>query len=88
MAALFAATYPERVAALVLYNPVAKGVWTPEYPFARTEEEWRMLLDETQARWGEPEYVKAFVRAMAPSRAGDPEFKRWAASLQRLGASP
>lgn len=72
MAALFAATYPERVAALMLYNPVAKGVWTPEYPFAPTEEEWRILLDETQARWGDQEYVDEWVRAMAPSRTGDP----------------
>ena len=32
MAMVYAATYPERVAGLALYNPVAKGVRTPEYP--------------------------------------------------------
>src|SRR4029078_11318856 len=36
MAMLFAATYPERVAGLVLLYPLAKGVWAPDYPFAPT----------------------------------------------------
>jgi pimeloyl-ACP methyl ester carboxylesterase len=34
MCLLFAATYPERVLGLVLYNPVAKGTWAPDYPWA------------------------------------------------------
>jgi pimeloyl-ACP methyl ester carboxylesterase len=34
MCLLFAATYPERVLALVLYNPIAKGTWAPDYPWA------------------------------------------------------
>src|SRR5215212_3211073 len=32
MCMLFAATYPERTSGLVLYNPIAKGTWAPEYP--------------------------------------------------------
>jgi pimeloyl-ACP methyl ester carboxylesterase len=52
MAALYAATYPERVAALVLYNPIAKGEWSPDYPFAPTEAEWSSELPEIRERWG------------------------------------
>src|SRR5215510_7222533 len=36
MATLFAATYPERVAALVLWAPFAKGVVSDDYPIAET----------------------------------------------------
>lgn len=88
MAALYAATYPDRVAALVLYNPVAKGVWAPEYPFAATEEEWRSELAEIQARWGEPEFFAKIARGVAPSRSDDPAWTAWVAKLLRTGASP
>src|SRR4029453_12481877 len=41
MCMLFAATYPERTTGLVLYNPVAKGSWAADYPWARTPGGWR-----------------------------------------------
>jgi class 3 adenylate cyclase len=88
MAALYAATYPERVAALVLYNPVAKGVWAPDYPFAPAEDEWRAELAEIRDRWGEPQFFAEFARAIAPSRADDPTFLAWYAKVLRTGASP
>ena len=88
MAALYAATYPERVAALVLYNPVAKGVWAPDYPFAPTEDECRAELAEIRDRWGEPQFFAEFARAIAPSRADDPTFLAWYAKVLRTGASP
>jgi pimeloyl-ACP methyl ester carboxylesterase len=34
MCLLFGATYPERTSGLVLYNPVARGSWAPDYPWA------------------------------------------------------
>ena len=36
MSALLAATYPDRVAALVMYGGYAKRVWAPDYPWAPT----------------------------------------------------
>ncbi|MGH2529847.1 MAG: alpha/beta fold hydrolase, partial [Actinomycetota bacterium] len=33
---LFAATYPERVRALALYNSTARGMIAPDYPFGMT----------------------------------------------------
>jgi class 3 adenylate cyclase len=88
MAALYAATYSERVGALVLYNPIAKGVWAPDYPFARTEEEWRAELAEIRERWGDPEFFAEMAREIAPSRADDPAFIKWLAKFDRTGASP
>src|SRR5215470_14144164 len=37
LSVLFAATYPERTAALVLRSPVARALWAPDYPWGRTE---------------------------------------------------
>jgi|SRR5687768_9068344 pimeloyl-ACP methyl ester carboxylesterase len=47
MCMLFAASYPERTTGLVLYNPVAKGSWAPDYP-------WTMTMDEWAARISSP----------------------------------
>jgi class 3 adenylate cyclase/alpha-beta hydrolase superfamily lysophospholipase len=88
MCALFAATYPERVGALVLYNPFAKGVWAPDYPVGDTDAKWRAQIDETRSRWGDPEFHAEFIRYSAPSRAEDPDFVAWHLSHSRLGASP
>ena len=35
MSILFAATYPDRASALVLYSSIAKGAWAPDYPWGR-----------------------------------------------------
>jgi len=41
MSLLFAATYPERIAALVLVATVARTRWAPDYPWGVTDEQWR-----------------------------------------------
>ena len=52
LAVLFAATYPERTAALTFYDPTARGVWAPDYPWARTEDDWRRELREAAGSLG------------------------------------
>jgi class 3 adenylate cyclase/alpha-beta hydrolase superfamily lysophospholipase len=88
MACLFAATYPERVVALVLYNAVVRGTWSPDYPWASTSEEWQRRLADMGARWGTAEYVDETVRTIAPSRVDDDDFRIWQARHHRAGASP
>ena len=89
MAMVYAATYPERVAALALYNPMAKGVRTADYPWgAYSEEEWEKLIGHTSSQWGTPELAAEFLRMMAPTLADDPENVEWHARVHRLGASP
>jgi class 3 adenylate cyclase len=88
MCMLFAATYPERTSGLVLYNPVAKGSWAPDYPWAMTADEWRRDLAESDERWATSEFVDDLVRSMAPSRVDDEPFKRILSRQLRLGASP
>ncbi len=53
--AVFAATYPERTEALVLFNTPARAVSAEDYPYGASEDEWRTLLRTTRERWGERE---------------------------------
>ena len=89
MCLLFAATYPERTSGLVLYNPVAKGTWSPDYPWAPTAEEWNSgTVEEVAASWGTYAHSEGLVRDMAPTYAGDPSFIAAHARQLRLSASP
>jgi class 3 adenylate cyclase len=84
MAALFAATYPDRVRALILYAAFSRATWAPGYEFAWSAEERQARMDELVKHWGEG-WVAAGV---APSRMADPDFMEWAGRLERLAASP
>ena len=45
MSALFAATYPDRTSALIMYGSYAKRIWSPDYPWAPTPEERQEFFD-------------------------------------------
>ena len=87
MCLLFAATYPERVLALVIYNPIAKGTSAPDYPWAEPPDV-PLTVDELRRTWGTVGFAESLARAMAPSLADDPAFIRHLARMQRLAASP
>jgi DNA-binding winged helix-turn-helix (wHTH) protein len=85
MAIIFAATYPERTAALVLFGAFAKREWSPDYPWAPTPEERKTgYYDAIERDWGGP----VGIEQIAPSRAGDPAFRDWWGTYQRRSASP
>src|SRR5262249_4251278 len=70
MAMVYAATYPERVSALALYNPVAKGTQSPDYPWAgQSESEWEAWIEQIRTRWGDPELLAGWLREGAPTIA-------------------
>jgi pimeloyl-ACP methyl ester carboxylesterase len=78
LAALFAATYPVRTRALVLYGSYACDAdW-------RTDEQFERALRYAAEAWGSGNSLQLFV----PSRAGDPALQNWWRRLERLGASP
>jgi len=85
MCVLFAATYPERTQALVLYGGMARSTWAPDYPWASPRE---ALLEATQEfmvpGWGSGDMVEIF----APSEADDPTIRAWYGRVQRMAASP
>jgi class 3 adenylate cyclase len=84
MAALFAATFPERTNALVLYATFARATWAPDYDWAWPAEMRNQHLEEWIARWGEG----VVAGSVAPSQMEDPAFLEWAGRLERLAASP
>ncbi|MGH6958844.1 MAG: alpha/beta fold hydrolase, partial [Dongiaceae bacterium] len=84
MCALFAATYPERTVALIVFSIFAKRIWSPDYPWAPTpeaREEWFKLIERD---WG----GVVDLSTLCPSRAADPAFAEWWSTYLRLGASP
>ena len=85
MSVLFAATYPERASALVLYGSIARGAWAPDYPWGpKGDEGTAARLEGWRKEWGRPIGIEAF----APSMAEDETFRQWWAKYLRLSASP
>jgi class 3 adenylate cyclase len=85
---LFAATYPERCAGLVIFDPQVKGTRSDDYPWAPTEEEWREELASVRAGWGERGYLEDLARERSPEVADDDEFRDWFVWHMRRSLSP
>jgi pimeloyl-ACP methyl ester carboxylesterase len=64
MSLLFTATYPERTAALVLRSGFPRTIWAPDYPWGRTEEEYRRETDRELALFGPREQAEEVVRSL------------------------
>ncbi|TML15760.1 MAG: adenylate/guanylate cyclase domain-containing protein [Actinobacteria bacterium] len=88
IALLFAATYPERTSAVILYDPTARGLWAPDYPWAATDEEWRHELREIRDRWGDRRYLVERAHRLSPFGAQNEEWLEWFVWYQRRSASP
>jgi class 3 adenylate cyclase len=84
LAMLFAATYPQRTASLVLWGSHASMVRRPGYPWGMTAEQIEEAAQAYGERWGTGAGLAAFV----PSRRDDPATRRWWARFQRMSASP
>jgi len=88
IALLFAATYPERTTALVLYDPTARGLWAPDYPWALTEDAWRKELREIHDRWGDRAYLVERAHRLSPFGAQNEDWLDWFVWYMRRSASP
>lgn len=84
MAALFAATHPERTRALMLYEAMPRASWAPDYDWAMRKEERNAQIDTVIERWGDG----SRLLALAPRSGRTDRFRRWFARLERLSASP
>jgi pimeloyl-ACP methyl ester carboxylesterase len=87
MCVLFAATYPERTAALITLGSFARRRDPDEdYPWAPTAEDREETAADVERNWGHlrPEDVEYY----APSRVGDEQFVRNLEQYLRRAASP
>jgi pimeloyl-ACP methyl ester carboxylesterase len=85
---LFAATYPERVSALVLYGAYARLAWASDYSDGVPEDAWIDGLPLVEKSWGRGTGEGPFVNALAPKLANDPVFQKTYGRWERLSASP
>jgi pimeloyl-ACP methyl ester carboxylesterase len=84
IAAVFAATYPDRTAGLVIVNGYARRLRSDDYPWGPTAEDWRGIEETFVEDWGDP----LFLDFLMPSRADDREFADWWAAYLRRSSSP
>jgi hypothetical protein len=84
VAALFAATHPERTRSLILYGSRARYLRGDDYPFGRSPETVEALAADVEARWGTGVLFEQFC----PSAAGDDNLRAEYARFQRMSASP
>ena len=86
MSILFAATYPERTAALVLLSGFARSLWAPDYPFGSTEQDYRAQTeDQLQVWFGTREEAVAYILTRG---AGTVDEVRRVVDYYRQSASP
>jgi pimeloyl-ACP methyl ester carboxylesterase len=81
MSLMTAASYPERISALVLVGSYAS---MQAEPWSLPREQFDALLQGAETGWGKG----ILVPLNAPSRAGDKDFVKWWAQLERAAASP
>ena len=81
---LFAASFPERVSALVLVNTFARFVRAADYPVGLPADAVEGFVQSVQANWA----TMAQIGMVAPSMAEDPAWCRWRLRSQRLAFAP
>ncbi|HXS47384.1 MAG TPA: adenylate/guanylate cyclase domain-containing protein [Solirubrobacterales bacterium] len=85
MCMLFAATYPERTSALVLWGAMARSTAAPDYPWAPDKEAVEEAQEELVGpMWGQGATIEIF----SPSMASDPRAREFQARFERQAASP
>jgi len=92
LAALFAATYPERTIALILDGALHRRK-DADCPWGITDEEAAREDEDFAAVWGDDEYASEQVKMCYGERLedaphDDPQFCRWWSKMQRFSATP
>ncbi len=80
----FAATRPDRVRALVLYQTTARYLEDDDYPIGFSEQAMDAYKSRFREGWGTGEVLDLLF----PSRAGDERFRSWYGKVQRSISSP
>jgi class 3 adenylate cyclase/pimeloyl-ACP methyl ester carboxylesterase len=71
VAAMFAATLPERTAGLIAYGAMARALWAPDYPFGFPQEEADAGLADVERAWATDELAREYVGVLYPSARDD-----------------
>jgi len=87
MSLLFAATHPERTAALVLRSAYPRTMWAPDYPWGWTEDEYQREVDRDLGLFRSREEALEAVLSRGLQFANDDEAQQWV-SYYRWSGSP
>ncbi|HEY6987992.1 MAG TPA: alpha/beta fold hydrolase [Bryobacteraceae bacterium] len=84
LSTIFAATYPEKTLAVIMFGSYARRLRAADYPFGVTAEEHESYIARIRREWGGP----VGLEERAPSKIHDQAFRDWWATYLRMGASP
>jgi class 3 adenylate cyclase len=84
MAVMAAATHPERVSSLVIYNGFARFARADDYPAGLPATHHQVVADEIERKWGTGRLAPLF----GPELAQRPGFEEWWGRVERYGATP
>ena len=79
MSILFAATYPQRTSALILY-----GAYAHFHSWVLSPEQVEAFVAQAEENWGKGSSLRSF----APNMVANERFRSWWARFERLGTSP
>jgi class 3 adenylate cyclase len=79
-----AATHPERISSLVLYNGFARLARADDYPAGMPEAIQNIVVEQITEQWGSG----ALVRMLAPSIADRPGVVEWWGRVERFAGTP
>ena len=85
MSILFAATYPERTAALVIRSSSPRTLWAPDFPWGRSEDAYQREVDQALGVYASRAEARDAVRALGMQ--GEDEVEAFV-DYVRYGASP
>jgi pimeloyl-ACP methyl ester carboxylesterase/class 3 adenylate cyclase len=85
MSILFAATYPERTAALVVRSAFPRRMWALDYPWGRTEEEYENEVERDLRVFGPRDRAREAIGALGRFDAEEAE---GLLEMVRFGSSP
>jgi class 3 adenylate cyclase len=84
MSLLFAATYPQRTDALIIYGGFAKRLWSPDYPWGQAIEARQKMFKDIEAYWGR----SIIPGDLPPELENQPHVVERYLRYQRMSASP
>src|SRR5262245_9628173 len=88
LAAMFAATYPERAVGLVSYGAAARNLWAPDYPWGLPADEYEAEAANVERSWGTSELAREWAAEVMPGAATDEEEISDFAAWMRSGGGP
>lgn len=85
MSTLFAATYPERVAALIIRSFTPRTMWAPDFPWGRRTEAYEREVNRALGVYRDRDEARSVVRGLGMQTEDEVEAY---IDLLRYGASP